>query len=72
MAAKQGSSHHLSRLTEADVIRLRAEYAAGGVSFMSLAESIDYRVNEDTLRLAVRGTTWAHVPGAVPYERPSL
>jgi hypothetical protein len=70
MAAKQGSSHHLSRLTEAEVIRLRAEYAAGGVSFMALAESIDYQVSEDTLRLAIRGNTWAHVPGAVPYERP--
>lgn len=70
MAAKQGSSHHLSRLTESDVIRLRAEYAAGGVSFMELAESINYQVGEDTLRRAVRGLQWAHVPGAVPYVRP--
>lgn len=69
MAAKQGSSHHLARLTESDVIRLRSLYAAGGVSFMDLADSICYHVCESTLRLAVRGTTWSHLPGAVPHDR---
>lgn len=66
MAAKKGVDHHLARLSVGDVIRLRELYAAGGVSFMDLAELIEWRVDETTITAAVRGRTWKHIPGAIP------
>lgn len=32
---------------------------------MSMCETLDYLVTEVTLRDAIRGKTWAHIPGAV-------
>jgi hypothetical protein len=68
MAAKSGERHHLSRLTEDDVMYFRELYAEGGVSFMKLAEMASWKVGPDTIKHAVRGHTWAHLPGAIPRE----
>lgn len=70
MAAKQGAEHHLSVLTERDVISLRTAYARGGTSFTKLTESLYGRADEKTVRSAIRGVTWAHLPGAVKLAKP--
>jgi hypothetical protein len=65
MPAKQGEKHHLARLTPELVIDLRSKYAAGGWSYMSLAEHLGYRVDESTVGRVIRGESWKHLPGAM-------
>jgi hypothetical protein len=61
----RGETHSAAKLTEADVIAARTRYRLG-VTFDALAA--EFGVNEATIRGAVRGTHWAHVPGAIPFQ----
>jgi hypothetical protein len=49
-----------AKLTEGDVVDIRQRYAVGNVSQRQLAA--DYGVDQGTIKHAIRGTTWAHVP----------
>ena len=57
----KGSRHGMSALVEADVVALRAAYAAGGVSTRELARR--YGVSQATLWAIIKRKTWAHVGG---------
>lgn len=57
--ARHGVLNGRAKLNAHLVIRLRREYAAGGVSHRQLAEK--YGVREQTARDAIVGHTWAHV-----------
>lgn len=67
MAARAGERHHLARLTPQMVVEARALFRAGR-SFAWLINHYDHAVDEKTLRSAIRGATWAHLPGAVPLQ----
>jgi len=58
-----GEEHWGSRLTEENVLELRARYAAGGITMQALAD--EKEVGYATAREAIRGITWAWLPGAV-------
>jgi hypothetical protein len=60
----RGERNRAAKLSAAQVLALRARYAAGGVSFTTLA--VEFSCSPAAVRQAVRGTTWAHLPGAVP------
>lgn len=55
----RGSEHYAAKLTEADVLVIRARYAAGATLKGLGAE---YGVDHSTIRRAVIGKTWSHVP----------
>ena len=48
-----------SKLTEADVLSIRSDYAAWGISLRKLGDA--YGVNHETIRKIVIGETWAHI-----------
>jgi hypothetical protein len=54
-----GERHGCARLTEADVRRMRADYAAGGVSQRQLAGR--YGVTQATVWAILAGRLWAHL-----------
>ena len=56
--AKGGARGH-ARLTDEQVVEIRARYAAGGVSLRVLA--MDYPVSFVVIGKIVRGETWKHV-----------
>lgn len=56
----RGSRSGMAKLTEQDVIGIRARYAAGGVSQQALAD--EFGVNQTKISDVVRGKTWKHVP----------
>jgi hypothetical protein len=66
MPARPGERHHKARLTPQIVEEARRLYGSGDWTFFALAERYDYVVEARTLRSAVRGESWAHLPGAVP------
>lgn len=68
MPARPGERHHKARMTARWVLEARALYREGR-SFASLAEHYEHAVDERTLRSAIRGETWAHLPGASPLKR---
>jgi hypothetical protein len=51
-----------SKITEEQVIDMRARYNAGGVSLTELAET--HGVSNKTISKIIRGQRWAHLPGA--------
>ncbi len=55
----RGSRQGLSKLTEADVVVIRATYAAGGISRSELARR--YRVHTRTIGRVLSRQTWGHV-----------
>lgn len=55
----RGEDVHSARLTADDVIAIR-EYAAGGVSFRSLAKR--YGVTPPAIANVVRRKSWRHIP----------
>lgn len=57
-----GENHHGSKLTEADVIQIRARYAAGEGS-PALGRA--FGISPDAVRHVLTGKTWGHVPGEV-------
>lgn len=56
---ERGSNHWMARLTEAEVIAMRAAYAAGGISQDALARK--YGVGQWTVSHVVRRLTWRHI-----------
>ena len=66
MAAKKGSAHHKAKLTEDDVLYFRELYAEGSATFEEMSNATQNRVCQTVIRDAVRGTTWKHLPGAIP------
>ena len=63
LAKRRYARRKLRVLTEEDVIRAR-KLAVEGVSARDISEM--YSVTSSAIIHAVRGTTWAHVPGALP------
>jgi hypothetical protein len=71
MAAKKGSNHHASKMTEATVRAARRAYAKPRPSFIvlegkrhpitvsSLARK--YNVSRQTMSVILKGDTWKHV-----------
>ena len=55
----KGEEHGSSKLTEQDVIAMRAEYAAGGISFVKLAKK--YNVCPQQCHRIIRRERWAHI-----------
>lgn len=53
------------QLDAAEVVELRRRFA-NGEKIASIARSVERPDN--TVRAAIRGTKWAHVPGAIPVE----
>lgn len=53
----------IAKLTDADVTEMRRLYREGA-SMTALARQ--FGVHIQTVRPALKGVTWAHVPGAVP------
>lgn len=67
--SKHGTQHRgetspSSKLTATSVKAARKLYRSGKYSFEHLAKR--FKVSAGALEQAVRGTTWAHIPGAVP------
>ena len=59
-----GERQHNARVTDAEVLTMRAQYAAGGVTFYDLAEL--YAITWRQAWNIVRGKQRAGLPGAVP------
>jgi hypothetical protein len=54
-----GSNHGLSKLTEADVMQIRATYAAGGIFQKNLADQ--YGVTPPVISHIINRKTWTHI-----------
>ena len=54
-----GSNHHLSNLTEEDVLNIRAMHATGNYSVHGLAKVLG--MPESTVRCIVKRKTWKHI-----------
>ena len=54
-----GSNHHLSSLTEEDVLNIRAMHATGNYSVHGLAKVLG--MPESTVRCIVKRKTWKHI-----------
>jgi hypothetical protein len=68
---RRGEATATAKLTEAQVLEMRALAATGEYTRAELARR--YHVNKHTVADAVRGSTWAHLPGAVqPRWRPFI
>jgi hypothetical protein len=61
---KRVVKQYARKLTPDQVLALRARYAQGRVGYVELAR--EYHVTMHTIRLAVTGQTWKHLPGAIP------
>ena len=59
----RGSRSGRSKLTEADVLKLREMYVTGNYSFIDLADI--YQMTTYAIHAAVVGRTWKHVGGPV-------
>jgi len=55
----RGEGHPAAKLTEVDVVRIRARCAAGE-SLRSVANA--FGVSRTSIRMIVRRRTWSHVP----------
>lgn len=56
----RGVDQRLAKLTEEDVISIRVEYAAGGVTQQDLADK--YSISRTSISLAVNYKSWKHIP----------
>jgi DNA-binding MarR family transcriptional regulator len=54
-----GESHPRAKVTEADVLVMRAMYAKGGITMTALAKQ--YGLEKSTVRAIIRKETWRHV-----------
>lgn len=57
---KVGEKNGRAKLSENDVLEIRARYAAGGVSYKELAPK--YGVSRSIIAFAVQRRTWRHIP----------
>jgi uncharacterized protein YjcR len=55
-----GENHPYAKLTESDVIAIRARYAEGGVTYKKLGEQ--YGVSGSAIARVVRRENWKHIP----------
>lgn len=69
MRGRKGEAHPLSVLTREAVAEMRRDFRRGHADLRELAARNG--VHLSTARDAVRGKTWAHVPGAVTEEAPA-
>lgn len=60
----RGEQVHLAKLTEAQVIEMRALFTTGDYTFDDLGER--FGVANTAAMSAIRGATWSHLPGAIP------
>jgi len=60
--AIRGTEHHSSKLSEADVLEIRATYAAGGITQRKLADS--FGVGHKQISKIILRQRWAHLPPA--------
>jgi hypothetical protein len=58
-AAARGERVSIAKLTTAQVVEIRARYAAGGISQQALAD--EYGVYQTIISRVIRRETWAHV-----------
>lgn len=56
----RGETNHKAKVTAEQVLRLRARFAAGGITKAALARQAG--LSETGLRHILNGTNWAHVP----------
>jgi len=56
---RRGSLHHLSKLTEEDVRKIREAYATGTTSHFKLAA--EYDLHPATVGCIVTRKTWTHI-----------
>lgn len=57
---RRGSQHHLAKLTEDQVRRMRQQYAEGGTSYWKLA--LEYNLSStDTVGKIINRVTWTHI-----------
>jgi Mor family transcriptional regulator len=68
--AERGEQNHRAKLTEAKVVEARRLYVEEGWSHEDL--SMHYEVSHSTIRHALSGKTWGHVPGIVLARRPGM
>jgi len=57
-----GANHHHAKLSEADVLAIRATYADGGITQQKLADK--YGVCHVNINNIVNRQTWSHLPPA--------
>jgi len=68
--AKVGELHGQAKLTDADVLAMRLEYAEEGTAMRELARR--FNVTDMTVRDVLLGRSWRHVTGGVPVERAEI
>lgn len=56
----RGSKHRAAKLTERQVVEIRARFAAGGCTQKQLAQ--EYGLTETPISQLLHGITWRHVP----------
>lgn len=59
MGAPPGERHGRAKLTEEKVREIRRRYAAGGVSYLDLAN--EYDLSNGTISAVISRRTWRHV-----------
>jgi hypothetical protein len=66
-SSSNGEKNHLAKLTEYQVIEIRAKYKSGGL----VADlSSEYCISRSTCVRLLNGKTWGHVPGAIKLHNP--
>jgi transposase len=62
----RGEEHKVSKLSREQVLHARALYRGYEKTFVELAEM--FGVTYEAIQYAVRGQTWKHLPGAIPFK----
>jgi DNA-binding MarR family transcriptional regulator len=57
--ARRSPANRCAKLTEDDVLELRAIYNAGDITMTELGEV--YGVSKNTVQVAIRGRAWRHI-----------
>lgn len=63
---KRGEAHYSHKLTEQNVLEIRKLWAESKIPLEQLA--VRFGVSYGTLERAARGTSWKHLPKAIPQE----
>jgi hypothetical protein len=67
----QGETHGMAILSDADVLQMRTEYKGrANPPFRVFAKR--YKVSEETVRKAILGETFTHLPNSRPYPNAEL
>src|SRR6202000_1122876 len=57
--AQSGEKHSQAKLTEKDVLEIRAKYIAGKYGYVKLSK--EYNVHDETIRDIIKRTSWRHI-----------